>query len=102
MQLEQRLKIDQLEHLIVERNQIADALRDSEQCYRELIQQSHGLICTHSMDGTLITINPTASSLLGYAPDELIGRNLSDIIPPSAQAQLGAYLVRAAQETMLS
>ncbi len=40
--------------------------------------------------------------MLGYAPDELIGRNLSDVMTPAAQRQLGAYLAQVAQETTLS
>ena len=102
VQLDQRLKIEQLEHVVAERDRIADALRDSEQRYRELIQQSHGLICTHSMDGTLLSVNAMAANLLGYVPDELIGRNLSNIMTPAAQSQLGVYLDQVARETTLS
>jgi PAS domain S-box-containing protein len=102
VQLEQRLKIEELEHVVAERDRIAAALRDSEQIYRELIQQSHGLICTHSLDGTLLSVNPAAANLLGYEPDELIGRHLSDILTPAAQHQLGAYLAQVARETTLS
>src|SRR6266545_1432237 len=102
VQLEQRLKIEKLEYVVAERDRIVAAFRDSEQRYRELIQQSHGLICTHSLDGTLLSVNPEAASVLGYAPDELIGRNLSDVMTPAAQRQLGAYLAQVAQETTLS
>lgn len=102
VQLEQRLQIEQLEKVVAERDHIADALRDSEQRYRELIQQSHGLICTHTLDGTLRSVNHAAASLLGYSPEELIGRNLSAIMAPAARRELGAYLDQAARETTLS
>src|SRR5205085_7199061 len=85
-----------------EQEQAAAALRDSEQRYRELIQQSHGLICTHSLDGTLLSINHTAANVLGYEPDELIGHQLSDVMTPAAQLQLGAYLAQIARETTIS
>jgi PAS domain S-box-containing protein len=85
-----------------EQEQAAIALRDSEQRYRELIQQSHGLICTHSLDGTLLSVNSAAASLLGYEPEELIGRNLTYIMNPAAQSQIGAYLAQVARETTLS
>ncbi|MEO7912376.1 MAG: response regulator [Roseiflexaceae bacterium] len=99
VQLEQRLKIAELELVVAERDRIAAALRESEQLYRELIQQSHGLICAHSLDGTLLSVNPPAASALGYTPAELIGHSLIYIMPPTAQRYFGAYLTQVAQET---
>ena len=46
------------------------------------IAQSVGaaLICTDAV-GTIVYHNPAAERLLGYAPDELIGENVSAIVP---------------------
>ena len=97
VQLEQRLKIAELEQVVAERDRIAAAFYDGERRYRELIEQSHGLICSHSMDGTLLDVNRAAANALGYAPDELIGRNLIDIMTPAAHRHFGAYLTQIAQ-----
>ncbi|HEU5104005.1 MAG TPA: response regulator, partial [Roseiflexaceae bacterium] len=94
--LERRLKIEELEHVISDRDRIAIALRDGERRYRELIEQSHGLICSHDLDGTLLDVNRAAAVALGYEPDELIGRNLAEIMPPAARRYLGTYLARIA------
>ena len=39
------------------------ALLDSEQRYRELVEYSLGLICTHDLAGTILSINPAAAEL---------------------------------------
>src|SRR5206468_12838617 len=59
-----------------------DALRDSERRYRELVEYSLGLICTHDLTGTILSINPAAAQSLGYQPEEGIGRNLRDFLAP--------------------
>ena len=68
------------------------ALRDSEKRYRDLVENSLGLICTHELDGRLITVNPAAAHTLGYEPEELIGRNLKELIAPDSQRYFGMYL----------
>ncbi|HYP28954.1 MAG TPA: response regulator [Blastocatellia bacterium] len=74
------------------RRQAERALRDSEKRYRDLVENSLGLICTHELDGRLITVNPAAAHTLGYEPEELIGRNLSELIAPDSQRFFGLYL----------
>jgi PAS domain S-box-containing protein len=58
------------------------ALRKSENLYRQLTEKSQGLICTHDLEGNLLTVNNAAAASLGYQPDELIGRNISEFLTP--------------------
>ncbi len=83
-----------LEQAINEREQIAAALSESEQRYRDLIEHGQGLICTHSLDGTLLSVNKTAAQRLGYAPEELAGRNLRDFLAPDSQQHFDTYLTQ--------
>ncbi|MCU1307130.1 MAG: sensor diguanylate cyclase [Acidobacteriaceae bacterium] len=62
--------------------------------YRALFEQGGGLMCTHALDGTLLSINPAASSLLGYDTSALIGKNLAVAIPVSARNLFSDYLNR--------
>src|SRR5437879_2714957 len=62
--------------------------------YRALFHQGGGLMCTHALDGTLLSVNPAASSLLGYEVPELIGKNLAVAIPASARKLFSDYLSR--------
>jgi PAS domain S-box-containing protein len=78
--------------------QLADALRDSEQRYRELVEYSLGLICTHDLLGTILSINPAAAQALGYRPQDGIGRNLRDFLSPDRRDLFDGYLRRIREQ----
>jgi len=67
-------------------------LRESERRYREVVAHSFGMICTHDLQGRLLMINPAAADLLGYRPEELVGRNLRELLMPEVQEQFSRYL----------
>lgn len=66
-------------------------LEESESRYKQLVENSLGLICTHDFDGLLLSVNSPAASLLGYEPDELIGKNLREVLSTEAQRFLPDY-----------
>ena len=70
------------------------ALQDSERRYRELVEYSLGLICTHDLDGVILSINPAAAHSLGYRPEEGIGRDLRGFLSPETQHLFDDYLGR--------
>src|SRR5579864_5244786 len=43
------------------RRRAEEALRQSQIRFRDLVEQSLGLICTHDLDGVLLSINPAAA-----------------------------------------
>ncbi|MGC2234759.1 MAG: response regulator [Pyrinomonadaceae bacterium] len=67
-------------------------LEASEARYRKLIDESLGLICTHDLEGKLLSINPAAAKALGYRQEEMVGQRLSSIIEPHRHAFLYTYL----------
>lgn len=79
---------------VTRRREMEHSLRDSEKRYRELFEDSQGLICTHDLNGDLLAVNPAAARSLGYERDELIGRNLADLIVQGARHHFPAYLER--------
>ena len=51
-----------------------------------------GLVCIHSLDGHLLSVSPVGARVLGYRPDEMVGRPMQDFLPPDVRDQLPAYL----------
>src|SRR5206468_2211808 len=72
----------------------ADALLDSERRYRELVEYSLGLICTHDLTGTILSINPAAATSLGYQPEDGIGHNLREFLSGDTRHLFDDYLRR--------
>ena len=83
-----------LESVTAAWREATDALRDSDRRYRELVEYSLGLICTHDLTGTILSINPAAANSLGYRPDDGIGRNLRDFLTPDRRHLFDDYLQR--------
>ena len=83
-----------LEGLTAAWHQASDALRDSERRYRELVEYSLGLICTHDLTGIILSINPAAANSLGYTPEEGIGRNLREFLAADTRHLFDDYLLR--------
>ena len=91
--------MEELNQALAERERAADSLRASENRYRHLVEHSQGLICTQDLAGTLLSVNPAAARLLGYQPDEMVGRNLSEFLAPSHQHLFDLYLDRIKQQS---
>ena len=66
----------------------------SPQRYRELVEQSRGLICTHDLAGVLLSVNRAGAERLGYTSDELVGRSLGDLLAPTVRHLFPEYLAR--------
>lgn len=77
---------------ITQRKKMEDALRQSERRYRDLFNESLGFICIHNMEGTLMVVNPSAAHALGYEPEELIGKNMRDLLTPLFVKHFAPYL----------
>jgi PAS domain S-box-containing protein len=50
-------------------------LAESEEKYRFLFDHNNDLICLHHPDGTYLEVSAASQKLLGYAPEELVGRD---------------------------
>jgi PAS domain S-box-containing protein len=57
-------------------------LKDSERRFRSLIERSLDLITILQPDGRVVYESPALETLLGYRPEEMVGRNAFDIVHP--------------------
>ena len=76
------------------RRRAEEALHLSELRFRQLVEQSLGLICTHDLDGILLSINPAAAEALGYDPQEGVGHSLREFLSANTQHLFDRYLQR--------
>jgi diguanylate cyclase (GGDEF)-like protein/PAS domain S-box-containing protein len=83
---------------VTERKMATLAVEASERRYRKLFQYSLGLICTHDLQGDVLSVNPSAAASLGYEMGDLLGANLKDFMLPERRAQLDRYLQRIQAE----
>ena len=65
---------------ITERTIADERVRESEARYRLLAENMCDLVCLHEKDGRYIYVSPSSLALLGYAPDELVGKFPYDFI----------------------
>jgi PAS domain S-box-containing protein len=92
LDFEGRRAVFVLSNDITERRAAETALRESEDRYRDLVDNSHELICTHDLEGRVISVNPWASRVLGYPQYSLIGMNIRDGLLPEYRDQFDAYI----------
>jgi PAS domain S-box-containing protein len=79
---------------ISERKAVEEALRESEDRYRDLVESSEDLVCTHDLDGKLLSVNGAPARILGYEPAELVKTPMRDLIVPEYREMFDAYLAR--------
>ncbi len=72
----------------LERIRAEQALRDSEQRFRQLFEGSPDAVFVEDADGCVLDINPAACRLHGMAREDLIGRNVLDLVPPGQREEV--------------
>jgi PAS domain S-box-containing protein len=66
-------------------------IRESEARYRQIVEGSLGLVCTHDTEGKILSINEHGASALGHTVSEVIGKTLQDFTQPERRSQLERY-----------
>jgi PAS domain S-box-containing protein len=74
---------------IIERYRAEQELQRREALYRLLTDNSTDMIVKYSSEGTIQYVTPSCKQLLGYRPEEVIGKSLYDIIHPDDLVSYG-------------
>ena len=67
---------------ITDRKAAESALSQSEQRYRDLVDNANDIVATVDLQGRFTSINPAVERVLGQRPAELIGVSVDTLIPP--------------------
>jgi len=79
---------------ITEHKRAEAALRESEARFRELFESSPDAVFVEDATGKVLDANPAAGRLHGLSREELIGRNVLDLIPSESREEVRSLFPR--------
>jgi len=65
-----------------------DLYRASEKRFRDLFESSPDAIFVEDLDGTVLDVNPAACRLHGFTQEELLGKNVLELVPPESRTDV--------------
>jgi len=96
-----RQRIADLEQMEREHKQSQEALRESEERYRTIVEAQMELVCRFLPDGTLTFVNEAICQLLGQERGEIIGQNFYAYVHPDDQEKTRENIKALSRENPL-
>jgi two-component system sensor histidine kinase/response regulator len=72
---------------ITERREAEEALKESEEQFRSILESALDAIITMDAEGIITSWNPQAETVFGWTPEETVGRSLAETLIPSQCAK---------------
>ena len=67
---------------ITDQQNADEAIRESEERYRELFENANDIIYTHDLQGNFTSLNRSGERITGYSREETVQMNVADVIAP--------------------
>jgi PAS domain S-box-containing protein len=69
----------------------SEQLKESEEKYHQIVDDIADIIYTSDIQGNFTYVNRNAKRILGYKPEELIGKNFRDLIEPQYKEKISRF-----------
>jgi PAS domain S-box-containing protein/putative nucleotidyltransferase with HDIG domain len=83
---------------VTEKRRAEDALHESEARFRNLVEASSDWVWEVDTHGIYTYVSPKVMDILGYRPDEVIGKSPFDLMPPEETERAQPEFLRLASE----
>jgi len=77
---------------VTEQRAAEATLRESEARYRQLVEGSLGVVLTHALDGTILSVNSYGAESLGHTLGEMTGNSLTSFMTSEQRTGFERYL----------
>lgn len=88
---------------ITPRRRALEALRESEERFRSIMEHAADAIIIHDINGAIVDVNQSACDMLGYERDEILGLTVSDLekdYDPATMRELWQWVLDAGPATL--
>jgi len=88
---------EQVRKELTEHRQAEEALRESEERFRDLFESAPDAVFVQDFDGYVLDVNPAACRLHGIKRGNLMGRNVTKLVPPDKRGEAARDSLQLAQ-----
>ncbi|MGO4906289.1 PAS domain S-box protein [Flavobacterium sp. W20_MBD1_R3] len=88
--ISERIKMEEHNNFLIEENNRnkTNQLNEAQNMYRLLADNTIDLVCLHNLDSSFQYVSPSIQNLLGYTPEELIGKFPQEFVHPDDREML--------------